>query len=437
MAYTVIDRRLNGKGKSASNRQKFIRRVKKQVKNAVKEAIRDGNISDIVNSDGKKINVPVKDLSQPTFHHDKEGGSTERVYPGNKEFSQGDRVSRPPQGGDGGGGREGAPEGEGADEFQFNLTKEEFLDIFFEDLELPDMIKKQLTKVVEYENRRAGYSIDGNPSRLNVLRTMKQAKGRRFGLRSPKKKKLRELEQERDNLITLISQIESNNGIATIEKDKLVEVLHQIEVIKRKIKAVPFIDEMDLRFNRWEKFPLPTTQAVMFCIMDVSGSMGEWEKEMSKRFFMLLYLFLVHNYERVDLVFIRHHIQAKEVEEEEFFYSKESGGTMVSPAFELMMEIAEERYPRNQWNVYACQCSDGDNWLGDNPNTVEILKSKVIPLVQYLAYVEIDRSERTNSDLWPEYESLMNQHENFNMSRVTDAKDIYPVFRKLFEKRKH
>ena len=422
MAHVIIDRRLNSKGKSTTNRRRFVDRVKGSVREAVKKVITDGNIKDIVDSKGKGISIPGKGLNQPHFRHGK-GGVTQGTHPGNKEYNKGDRINRPPEGG-GGGGKDGAPDGESEDEFHFHLTQDEFLDIFFEDLELPDLVRKDLAVTEEFVSRRSGFSNDGNPSRLNVMRSAKQAKGRRAALRGPKKRKLKELEDELEILL-----------VATPLDVKRIEVVEQeIIVLKRKIRAVPFMDDVDLRYNRWDKFPVPTTQAVMFCIMDVSGSMGEWEKEMSKRFFMLLYLFLMRDYERVEIVFIRHHSVAKEVEEEEFFYSRESGGTVVSPALDLMKDIITERYPKNQWNIFGCQATDGDNWHNDNPAVYQTMVDSILPTCQYYAYVEIDK-RGGDSDLWPVYSKLKAEHNNFDMTEITDATDIYPVFRKLFEKR--
>ena len=422
MSHIIIDRRLNSKGKSSTNRGRFVGRVKGSVKEAVRKVITDGNIKDIVDSKGKGISIPSKGLNQPTFRHGK-GGVNNSSHPGNKEYVQGDRIKRPPPSG-GQGGQEGAQDGEGEDDFHFHLTQEEFLEIFFEDLELPDLVRKDLAVTDDFISKRCGFSTDGNPSRLNIIRSAKQAKGRRAALRGPKKKKLKELQAE---LVLLLEETPLND-----ERIEVVE--HEIVVLKRKIGAIPFMDDMDLRYNRWEKVPVPTTQAVMFCVMDVSGSMGEWEKEMSKRFFMLLYLFLMRAYERVDIVFIRHHSSAKEVEEEEFFYSQETGGTQVSPALELMNEIIEKRYPTNQWNVFGCQASDGDNWHPDNPVVHQLLTETILPKCQYYAYVEIDRYGR-DSDLWSMYEGIKASNPNFDMTEITDVSDIYPVFRKLFEKR--
>jgi uncharacterized sporulation protein YeaH/YhbH (DUF444 family) len=439
MAHIIIDRRKNDKGKSTDNRRRFVKRVKDQVKDAVKDVIRSGSIKDMLSNKGKKISIPGKGLSKPTFGHSREGGIKDRVYPGNDRFISGDRIKRPESGG-GGKGKKASPDGQDEDQFKFTLTREEFLDIFFEDLELPDMVQKQITKIDEYINRRAGFSVDGTPSRLNIMRSMKQAKGRRFALRSPKKRKLKKLEEELALLEDSLVVYRLGTNPSTIPQEeveqRIQELKQQIAALKRKIKAIPFIDDVDLRYNRWERVPVPTTQAVMFGIMDVSGSMGEWEKEMAKRFFMLLLLFLDYNYERVDIVWIRHHSIAAEVDEDEFFYSQESGGTLVSPALQLMNEIIADRYPPSQWNIFGCQISDGDNWPGDNPAALKLLDDSILPQSRYFAYVEIDQMGGKDSDLWADYELLKQHNQNLEMTVITSPADIYPVFRSLFEKRK-
>lgn len=428
MAHIIIDRRKNAKGKSTTNRGRFLKRVRKQVNDAVRDAIRDGKVGDIVNSKEKKVKIPGKGLDQPTFHHDKKGGVRDIVQPGNKDFNAGDRFKRPP-GGSGGGGKDASPDGIDEDAFSFHLTKEEFLDLFFEDLELPDMVKKDIAKLDEYEYKRAGFSVDGNQSRLNILQSMRHARGRKISLRAGKKKKLKKLEEE----LALLEEQNPKNDETLL---RIEEVKKKIEGVKRQMGAIPFLDDMDLRYNRWEKQPVPTTQAVMFGIMDVSASMGEWEKEMAKRFFMLMLLFLHYNYERVDIIWIRHHMQAKEVDEEEFFHSKETGGTIVSSALQLMKEIIQERYPTNAWNIFGCQISDGDNWHDDNIEACDIMRSFILPQSQYFAYVEVDKNRKPgDSDLWPAYEALKNAYKNMEMAMINDVTEIYPIFRSLFEKR--
>ncbi len=412
-----VDRRLSGKNRSAVNRQRFLRRFKSQVRKAVSEAVSGRKVEDLER--GQKISIPAKDLSEPVFHHGS-GGQRQIVHPGNQEFIAGDQFDRPP-GASGEAGGNASQDGEGMDEFVFELSREEFMDYFFEDLALPDLVKKQLTAVSSVQRVRAGFVSSGNPANLHVVRSMKQAIGRRLAIAAGPREALREAEAALEELVAA-----GRDG--SPEAD---ELRAEIETLKARIAAVPFIDTWDLRYaNRTEK-PLPSSQAVMFCLMDVSGSMDEKRKDIAKRFFMLLYLFLTRNYERIDVVFIRHHTVAKEVDEEDFFSSRESGGTVVSSALALMHEIIQARYPTADWNIYAAQASDGDNWEDDSPRCRELLERSLLPLVQYFAYVEIEAEEPQG--LWMEYEQVKAAH--FAMQRILGLEDIYPVFRELFRKK--
>ncbi len=195
---------------------------------------------------------------------------------------------------------------------------------------------------------------------------------------------------------------------------------------------MPFIDTYDLRYNNRVKQEQPSSQAVMFCLMDVSGSMNQARKDLAKRFFILLYLFLRRNYEHIEVVFIRHHTIAKEVDEEEFFYSRETGGTVVSSALEMMYDIARERYPTASWNIYAAQASDGDNWHTDSPLCQQLLTESIMPLVRYFAYVEITPDR--HQSLWEAYQEVQAQCPHFAMRQIDGPSDIYPVFRDLFKR---
>jgi uncharacterized sporulation protein YeaH/YhbH (DUF444 family) len=415
----LIDRRLNGKNKSAVNRQRFIRRFKQQIKKAVNDSVTERSITNIDSSE--KINIPARDISEPVFSHG-EGGSQEMVHPGNTDFVTGDKIKRPPSGGSGSG-SEASKDGEGLDDFGFELSREEFLEFFFEDLELPDLVKTQLASIVEHKQVRAGYTNYGIPTNINVVRSLKGALARRLALGAPLKRRLHDLEIE-------LAELQKSG--ASESTDRRNDLEQEISELKRRIKAIPFIDTFDLRFNNHISQPIPSTRAVMFCLMDVSGSMDQARKDIAKRFFILLYLFLTRTYETIDLVFIRHHTIAKEVDEDEFFHSRETGGTVVSSALELMYEIIRERYPSHEWNIYAAQASDGDNWHDDSPLCRSLLAEKIMPLVQYFAYVEImaDRHQR----LWTEYEQIRNTYDNFAMQDISSAADIFPVFRKLFRK---
>lgn len=417
----IMDRRFDSKNKSAVNRQRFMRRFKGQIREAVADAIAGRSIKDLDN--GESVSIPSKDLSEPQFHHGR-GGIWETIFTGNDQFSSGDQINRPQGGGGGGSGKgKASKEGEGEDDFVFNLSREEFLDVFFDDLALPNLVKTQLARIQEYKSQRAGFTNDGTPANINVVRSLRGALGRRLALASPYQGRLRDLQKQLEELRETLPE----------DDPEIIRLKDEIGVLRAKIEAIPFIDSFDLRYNNRVKIPKPTTQAVMFCIMDVSGSMDEGKKATAKRFFMLLYLFLTRTYEHIEVVFIRHHTVAKEVNEEDFFHSRESGGTVVSSAIELMKEILHQRYLNGAWNVYGAQASDGDNWENDSPHCRELLADTILPFLQYFAYIEITPGEPQN--LWREYEKLVGAHDNFAMQHIEGLPDIYPVFRELFKKK--
>lgn len=412
MLQSIIDRRLSGKNKSIGNRERFLRRVKDQVKEAVRRAIDGRSIKDI--EKGEDIRIPKKDLSEPSFHHG-EGGVREVVRPGNKEFVKGDRSPKPEQGGGGGGGSQASDSGEGDDDFVFHLSREEFMEVFFEDLALPHLVRTELTEQPEWKTHRAGFVSDGSPTNLHVVRSMRGALSRRIALGLGKRRTLQELEDE----------------LKDANETRRLQLQGEIAELKRRLKAIPYLDPIDLRFRNRIRVPVPSTNAVMFCLMDVSGSMDEARKDLAKRFFILLYLFLTKHYEKVELVFIRHHTQAAEVDEQNFFHATETGGTVVSSALVLMDEIQKARYPSSQWNIYGAQASDGDNWHHDSSRCRELLTDKILPVCRYFAYVQVAEPEQ---NLWEEYASLAEEVGHFAMKKATAVNQIYPVFRELFKK---
>ena len=414
---SIIDRRLAGKNKSIGNRERFLRRHKTQIREAVKRAIDGRGIRDIER--GEDIHIPKRDLAEPVFGHGS-GGVREVVHPGNKEFVRGDRIDRP-KGGDGGGGGKGqaSDSGEGEDDFVFALSKEEFMEIFFEDLALPNLVRTQLSEVPEWKSQRAGYTSDGTPNNLHVVRSMRGAIGRRIAIGAGTRRELREM-QER------LAELERDGDEAQAKPLRL-----EIAALRARLERIPYLDPIDLRFRNRIKVPVPTSKAVMFCLMDVSGSMDESRKELSKRFFILLYLFLTRHYDKIDLVFIRHHTQAAEVDEENFFHARETGGTVVSSALVLMEEIIRARYSPSEWNIYGAQASDGDNWHHDSGRCRELLNDHLLPMVRYFAYVQVAEEEQ---NLWEEYTQLLDGNRHFAMRKAVEAADIYPVFRDLFKK---
>src|SRR5579859_6987255 len=370
----IVDRRPNPKGKSLGNRRRFIERARAEVKGAVMDALRKRKITDT--ESGEKVSIPTKGIDEPSFRHSSSGGKRHYVVPGNKEHVVGDEIERP-QGGQGGKGGDPADSGEGSDGFEFTLSREEFLDLFFEDLELPDLVKKRLSETASPELSRAGFAVSGNPSNINLIRTMRNSMARRISLKRPKPEEIEALEEEIERL--------AHTGPEALWRD----AKDRLEAVLRRTRAIPYFDPIDVRYNRFERIPKLNIQAVMFCLMDVSGSMSERMKDLAKRFFMLLHVFLGRRYRQVDVVFVRHTSVAKEVDEETFFYSTETGGTVVSTALEEMIRIVRERYPLEAWNIYAAQASDGDNIDSDSGRCIQLLKEQILPITQYFAYVEV------------------------------------------------
>ena len=422
----IIDRRLNPGGKSFANRQRFLRRARAQVRRAVREASSTRSIKDA--GKGGEISIPAGGVHEPHLRRSSEGGVRDYLLPGNKKYVEGDTIPRPEQGG--GKGSRASDSGEGEDEFRFALSDEEYLDLYLEDLELPDMAKRQIAGVKSVQWRQAGYATSGPPSRISVPRTLRHSMSRRIALKRPKAEEIQALRDE-------IERLEREGG----QFDALVKLRAELEQRLARTSRIPYIDPVDVRYRRLESTPKPIARAVMFCLMDVSGSMNEHMKDLAKRFYSLLYLFLNRRYEHVDVVFIRHTHEAQEVDEQTFFYSRETGGTVVSTALFKMQEIVKDRYPVDQWNIYAAQASDGDNTSSDNAVVLAQLKDVILPICQYYAYVEVGMDDEDDhpgasepsTNLWRAYRR-MGDDQPFAMRKVKHRRDIYPVFRELFSR---
>ncbi|MEO1330127.1 MAG: YeaH/YhbH family protein [Pseudomonadota bacterium] len=418
----IIDRRKNPKSKSLGNRQRFIRRAKADIRDAVQDALRKRKVSDVEGEE--KIKIRSKSVREPSFSLGNEQGRRQFVLPGNEEYQVGDVISKPPKGGGGGGGAEGSPDGDGQDDFVFTLTKEEFLEVFFEDLALPNLVKRKLASLKSPAPVRAGFTSDGPPAKLAYTRTMRNSLARRIALRRPKTADIAKMEAD-------LAEAE-----AAGETARAARIREELEALNRRRRLISYIDPLDLRYRRFEQRPQPTTQAVMFCLMDASASMTEGLKDLAKRFFMLLYVFLSRHYQDVDLVFIRHTSVAAEVDEDTFFRGVQTGGTVVSTALEEMQRVIADRYPVDEWNIYAAQASDGHNFSDDMARCMELLNDDLLPLCQYFAYIEVVEREfarsRFASQLWSGYRDVDALHEHFAMRRVSSPGEIFPVFHDLF-----
>ena len=414
----LIDRRENSRGKSAVNRARFLRRYKAQIGAAVKKMVSERRLADM--EQGGHVYVPRKDISEPAFGFGR-GGDREIVLPGNRTFIPGDRIPRP-EGGSGGGGSQPG-QGDSEDAFVFSLSREEFMQVFFDDLELPNLARTALGRAERPTPVRAGYTTSGSPANLAVIRTLSQSLARRIALRSG-------IAEE-----ALAIEAEFGLAVAAGQQKEAYDLYLELQRLLRREHALPFIEELDLRYRNRVVRPEPVARAAMFCLMDVSASMDEEKKDLAKRFFTLLYLFLTRKYREVELVFIRHTDDAEEVDEDTFFHDPRSGGTIVLSALELAVAIHRERF-MDGWNVYAAQASDGDAFGADSARSARFLRERLLPATRYYTYLELNSphaSERPSA-LWVEYQVIANGASNFAMRRASQRDQIYPVFHDLFKK---
>src|ERR1700716_3959227 len=379
----IVDRRLNPGSKSLENRQRFLRRAKALVQGAVKKSSQDRDIKDVL--EGGEVSIPLDGMNEPRFRR----------------------------------------EGDSEDAFRFVLSRDEFVDLFLDDLELPDLAKRKLAEAESEGLRRAGYSTSGSPANISVSRTVRLALARRVALRRPRPETIAQLEAE----------------IADCDEARRIELMAEIDALKAKVRRIPFIDPIDIRYRRFEPMPKPVAQAVMFCLMDVSGSMSEHMKDLAKRFYMLLYVFLTRRYRHVEIVFIRHTDRAEEVDEDTFFHGPASGGTLVSSALQAMHDIVRSRFCPADWNIYAAPASDRDNSNFDGAAVSRLLTEMILPVSQFFAYLEVGETggstfDMPDSSLWTLYQRLRAEGVPLSMRKVSDRSEIFPVFHDLFQPRR-
>lgn len=351
----------------------------------VRQAIRE-NISDIIaeesiigQSRDKIIKVPIRGIREYQFIF---GEDTPGVGTGNGETEVGQLVED-----SGGKGEQAGRAGNqpGVDYYETEITLEELIDILFEDLELPDMERKKLREVqVEAKRKRKGFRKVGVHVHLDKRRTA-------------------------------ISRIRRKLALGNTPEDE------------ENGKRFTFHQD-DLTYRRLMRDIRPQSNAVVICIMDTSGSMDIMKKYLARSFFFLLYQFVRTRYHNVDVVFIAHHTQAREVTEEEFFTKGESGGTLISSGYTKALEIIEERYHPALWNIYAFHCSDGDNWQSDNQAALNTA-DKLCEISNLFGYGEI---KTLNSDYYGV--SLLElfgqlKRSNFHSLLIEKKEDIWSSFK--------
>lgn len=419
---TIIDRRKTGKDKSVGNRQKFIKRYKSRIKRSVDDITYDKGITDILKD--RKITIDQDEIEEPSFNFDMATGERDVIFTGNKTLQKGDKIHRPPQSEEES--TEGSDTGDGFDEFTFTLTKEEFLELYFSDMRLPDFIKESMKGSSKWKMKRTGYSKEGIPPRLDLFKTLKQSMARRSATRK-----------------RVCTECHSSNisiyGPTFHDTKHMYKCEECGNITESRVGTQRYLDDIDLRYKHFTKHPFPVKQATMILLMDVSGSMGEFEKTLAKKFFLLLYLFLNKMYKEVDVIFISHTQEASEVTEHEFFYGTQTGGTVVSSGLQMAKDIIDSRINLEESNVYISQASDGDNWSGDDTVSASLMED-LLAKVQYFAYIQTEEISRKNikakhgiQDLMTLYSELETKHKNLKAKHVCDESEVYPVLRSLFE----
>jgi uncharacterized sporulation protein YeaH/YhbH (DUF444 family) len=416
----IVDRRSH-KGKSTANRQRVLKRLDGALKAQVDKLVARHKLQE--SDQAAEVTIERKDVTEPRFTLDSVSGATERVIPGNDQYRVGDKI--PNTGGQGQGSGSGDDAGDGSadeeDTFRFVLSREEYLSLLFDELELPALLKTELLQIDENRFRRGGVVRYGNPGSVCITRTFKASIGRRIAAEAQQREALEAAEAELANA--------RKAGVPA-----MVEVAERaLQDARERSADIPFLDPIDLRHRSLVEVQSPCTAAVMFCLMDVSSSMDENRKDLAKRFFTLLYLFLTRKYKKVDLVFIRHTDEAQEVDEDTFFNGTQAGSTRVLSALAKMNEIIESRYPASRYNIFGAQASDGDSFGADSVESSGYLHSQLLPSSRYFVYAEVGGGPGQGAtSLWSAYRSI--ESDRFNMATVSARNEVYPALAKLFQK---
>lgn len=449
----IIDRRKTAnRDRTSENRGRLLRRYKGAIKEQMPKILGDRKLLDTIKGGGGKIVIPKKDLREPQFVYG-DGGLKDTVLPGNDRWAEYDTIDKDRDEESGGGASDGP---DGLDEFSVVLSREEFLRILFDDCELPFMIDTLVQKQVDITHENAGFQVSGAPNRISLIRSYKNSKARRMSSTAMFDAELQRVKERLNELYGPMGEA-SPRLLTQAETDERDELLKLLEELKIRKAATPLFDASDLRFRCRVEKKVPKTHATMIMIMDNSGSMGEREKTIARKFFILLYLFLSQNYDQIDMRFISHTTAAKEMDEKEFFDTHENGGTIVSSALDLLVKmldgedtagtpraVAGQGPLKGKTNIYVAQISDGDNMETDNGTCSELLTDDILPFINYFAYVQVEQegsspvssllSYSRRNTLWSAYEAVSKDHTNHVNKRVSHERDIFGVFRAFFSK---
>ncbi len=385
--------------RSAEDRRRHRQLVEESIKKNITDIIAEESI--IGQSKNKKIKIPIKSIKEYQFIYGKNSGG---VGSGDGSEKRGDKVGEDGSGKSGKGkGQAGNDEGE--DIYETEITLEELINYLFEDLDLPDIDKKKMAEIESTKSHRnLGYQRKGIPPRLAKKRSV---------IEKIKRKQAYKRSHDLNN------DVEENNSTG-------------LELEQDNDKRFPFSED-DLRYKRLKETRKKEFNAVVICIMDVSGSMDQTKKYMARSFYFMLYQWIRTKYTNVEVVFVSHTTVAKEVNEQEFFHKGESGGTYISSGYEKALEIIEQRYNPVSWNIYAFHCSDGDNWSEDNKKAVESAQ-KLCEVCNLFGYGEIISGYYfSTSTIKTEFQKNIN-NKNFAVITMTKKEDIFPGLKKLLEK---
>lgn len=375
---TVADR-------TASDRRRHKQKIEKAIREGIHHIVAEESI---IAKDGKqKYRIPVRGIKEYRFVYG-DNGKKVGSAPG-KDVKRGQKIGDPPPE-DQGGQPQKPGNDKGEEYYDVEITHEELAQYLFAELQLPELQKRQLSNVDTEKLKRKGYRSDGILPRLD----------------------------------------RKKSAIARIKRMKAAgfdpENAEEGETFS--------FHEDDLKYRHYKITKKPCTNAVIFFIMDVSGSMSQEKKFLARSFFFLLYQFIRTKYETVEIVFISHHTEAKEVDEKEFFQVATTGGTIASSALELVDEIIEKRYHPNSWNIYSFQCSDGDNFATDNDKFIECLR-KISSITQLYGYCEIEPDTTWASDAGKLYQIIRPlQGNQIKQVRITKTEDVWPAFMSLVGK---
>ncbi len=396
-----------GRDRTAEDRRRHRELVEESIKKNLGSIIAEESI--IGQSRDKKIKIPIKGIKEFQFIY---GKNKPGVGAGDGNEKRGDKFGADSGQSGQANGKAGNQEGE--EIYETEITIEEVIRYLFEDMKLPDIDKRKLSNLESKSYRKLGYQRKGIPPKLAKKRSAIE----RIKRKQASKRSIRELSGEVQKSAEGVNQnVFDNDAISSDKNDT---------------QRFPFIED-DLRYYRIKEDNKRDYNAVVICIMDVSGSMDQTKKYLARSFYFLLYQFLRLKYANVEVAFVAHTTTAKEVNEKEFFHRGESGGTYISSGYDKAIEIINERYSPSNWNVYAFHCSDGDNWSEDNKRAIESGK-KLCELCNLFGYGEIVpgyyamgstiKNELLNNIASP----------NFYAISINKKEDVLPALKKLLDK---